>query len=440
MPSNPEMETAAPRPGAPQRPADKWVWGFYIILCLISLVESYSASSQDIAKYGLFMPIFKHGILLLVGIGVACGLQHVHYNRFKVFIPIFAILTLVLVLYVMKYGEVLNGARRSFRLLGFSVQPSEMAKLSLVTIIAWVMSKVQIPGGGVKWGGIVVCATAVMFFGALLYPQGFTNTVILMGISLAMMLISGIQVRRLVIVLAVYGLCFFAYKSYDKHNESREALTAEVTQVERAVTDKNASPDRTATRENRLKSFDFNEDSCLAHPMTSEYHQEQYGYMARAHGGVFGVWPGNSRECSRLPLAFSDYVFSIIVEELGLVGALVIMALYLSLLGRAGYIAQRCKRAFPALLVMGMAVMITVQALSHMAINCGMVPVTGQPLPFISKGGSAIVIMSLAMGIMLSVSRYAEYNTGKKKTAAAVAKELSGDDDKDAINPAQILK
>ena len=141
-----------------------------------------------------------------------------------------------------------------------------------------------------------------------------------------------------------------------------------------------------------------------------------------------------------MPLAFSDYVFSIIVEELGLVGALVIMALYLSLLGRAGYIAQRCKRAFPALLVMGMAVMITVQALSHMAINCGMVPVTGQPLPFISKGGSAIVIMSLAMGIMLSVSRYAEYNTGKKKTAAAVAKELSGDDDKDAINPAQILK
>ena len=434
--TSPDIQEA-PKPGAAQRPGDKWIWGFYIILCLISLVESYSASSQDIAKYGLFMPIIKHGLLLLAGIGVAFGLQHVHYNRFKVFIPIFAIVTLALVVYVMKYGEILNGARRSFRLLGFSVQPSEMAKLSLVTIIAWVMSKVQIPGGGVKWGGIVVCATAVMIFGALLYPQGFTNTVILMGISLAMMMISGIQIKRLMIVLAIYGLCYFGYKSYDKHNESREALTAEVVQVDRTA-DKNASPDRTATRANRLKSFDFNEDSCLAHPMTSEYHQEQYGYMARAHGGIFGVMPGNSRECSRLPLAYSDYVFSIIVEELGLVGALVIMALYLSLLGRAGYIAQRCKRAFPALLVMGMAVMITVQALSHMAINCGLVPVTGQPLPFISKGGSAIIIMSLAMGIMLSVSRYAEYNTGKKKTAAAAEKEMNTEGG-DAINPAQIV-
>ena len=429
--------TEAPRPGAPQRPADNWIWGFYIILCLISLVESYSASSQDIAKFGLVMPILKHALLLLGGIGIAFGMQHVHYNKMKIFIPLFALLTLAMVLYVMKYGEVLNGARRSFRLLGISIQPSEMAKLSLVTIIAWVMSKVQIPGGGVKWGGIVVCATVVLLFGALLYPQGFTNTVILMGISLAMMLISGIQVKRLMIVLAVYGLCFVGYKSYDRHNEEREALTAQVTQVATRP-DAKAAPDRTDTRKNRLKSFDFNEDSCLAHPMTSEYHQEQYGYMARAHGGVIGVGPGNSRECSRLPLAFSDYVFSIIVEELGFVGAVVIMVLYLSLLGRAGYIAQRCKRAFPALLVRGMAVMITVQALSHMAINCGLVPVTGQPLPFISKGGSAIIIMSIAMGIMLSVSRYAEFNTGKKPLPAVDKKTGAGDEKEEAINPAQM--
>ena len=434
MPSNTEIE--APRPGAPQRPADKWIWGFYIILCLISLVESYSASSQDIAKFGLIMPILKHALLLLGGIAIAFGMQHVHYNKMKFFIPIFALLTLAMVLYVMKYGEVLNGARRSFRIIGISIQPSEMAKLSLVTIIAWVMSKVQIPGGGVKWGGIAVCATVVLIFGALLYPQGFTNTVILMGISLAMMLISGIQYKRLAIVLAVYGLCFVAYKSYDRHNDEREALTAQVTQVDPAQEAK-ASPDRTDTRKNRLKSFDFSEDSCLAHPMTSEYHQEQYGYMARAHGGVIGVGPGNSRECSRLPLAFSDYVFSIIVEELGLVGALIIMVLYMSLLGRAGYIAQRCKRAFPALLVMGMAVMISVQALSHMAINCGLVPVTGQPLPFISKGGSAIIIMSIAMGIMLSVSRYAEYNTGKKPLPASPDKKAD-DDKEEAINPAQM--
>ena len=438
MADNTEVEHNAQSPGKPdakaaKRPADSWIWGIYIILCLISLVESYSASSQEIARDGLFMPIAKHAVLLLGGIGVAVVLQSCHYNKFKFWIPVFAALTLVLVFYVMKYGDVINGARRSFTLLGISVQPSEMAKLSLVLIIAWVMSKVQIPGGGTKWSGIIVCAVVVLVFGAALYPQGFTNTAILMGISLAMMLIGGVQFKRFLIVLIVYGMCYQVYKVYDNHNQSREAVEASVKNEVKAQ----AVDDRSGTRKKRMDNFDFSEDSCLKHPMTSEFQQEQYGYMARANGGIFGQKPGNSRECSRLPLAFSDYVFSIIVEELGFVGALFIMALYLSLLGRAGYIAQRCKRAFPALLVMGIAVMITVQALSHMAINSGLVPVTGQPLPFISKGGSSIIIMSMAMGIMLSVSRYAEYNTGKKKSAIGAEPK---DDDGGAINPTQIIK
>ncbi|MGN0211711.1 MAG: FtsW/RodA/SpoVE family cell cycle protein [Muribaculaceae bacterium] len=433
MTKNAVTETPVPKSEAEaKRPADNWIWGIYILLCIVSLVESYSASSQEIGKYGLFMPIAKHAVLLLGGIGIAWAMQHVHYNKFKFWIPVFAVLTLVLVFYVMKYGDLINNARRSFTLFGVSVQPSEMAKLSLVTIIAWVMSKVQIPGGGVKWSGIIVCAVVVLVFGVALYPQGFTNTAILMGISLAMMLIGGVQFKRFLIVLAVYGMCYGAYKAYDRHNESREAVEASVMKVEKKV---QAADDRSGTRQKRMANFDFSEDSCLKHPMTSEFQQEQYGYMARANGGVIGVMPGNSRECSRLPLAFSDYVFSIIVEELGLVGALLLMSLYLSLLGRAGYIAQRCKRAFPALLVMGIAVMITVQALSHMAINSGLVPVTGQPLPFISKGGSSIIIMSVAMGIMLSVSRFAEFNTGRKKTAAADAKP---DAEGGAINPTQI--
>ena len=129
--------------------------------------------------------------------------------------------------------------------------------------------------------------------------------------------------------------------------------------------------------------------------------------MAQDNGGVFGVIPGNSRETARLPLAFSDYIFAIIIEDLGLVGALFIMFMYLSLLARAASIARRCTRTFPALLVIGMAVMITFQALFHMAIVSGVFPVSGQPLPLFSKGGTSILITSIAFGIMLSVSRYA---------------------------------
>ena len=127
MADNTEVEHNAQSPGKPdakvaKRPADSWIWGIYIILCLISLVESYSASSQEIARDGLFMPIAKHAVLLLGGIGVAVVLQSCHYNKFKFWIPVFAALTLVLVFYVMKYGDVINGARRSFTLLGISVQ------------------------------------------------------------------------------------------------------------------------------------------------------------------------------------------------------------------------------------------------------------------------------------------------------------------------------
>lgn len=129
--------------------------------------------------------------------------------------------------------------------------------------------------------------------------------------------------------------------------------------------------------------------------------------MAQAHGGVYGVGFGNSREASRLPLAFSDYIYAIVVEELGLVGGVLVLVLYLWLLGRAAGIASRCNITYPALIVMGMAVMIAFQALFHMGIVTGVFPVSGQPLPLISKGGTSIIITCIAFGIMLSVSRTA---------------------------------
>lgn len=431
-----ELDAPKEKKWESRRSGDRWIWGLFLVICLISLVESYSASSQEVGKSGLFIPIIKHGLFLLSGIGVAYLLQHVHYNRLKVWIPIFAIVTLALVVYVMLHGDVINGARRSFRLpiVGFSVQPSEMAKLSVVTIIAFVMSKVQLPGGGVKWGGIVICGFIVLLFGACLYQQGFTNTVILMAISLSMMLISGVQWKRFFIVLLCYVASYGLYKEYKSYVDEKEsAIVVQTVTTDAVAEGKTGTIDRTGTRKNRLDNFDLNEDSVLAHPMSSSFLQEQYGYMARANGGIFGVMPGNSRETSRLPLAYSDYVFSIIVEELGLVGGIILIVLYLALSCRAGSIAWRCKRAFPALLIMGMAVMISVQALSHMAINCGLVPVTGQPLPFISQGGSSIIVMSIAIGIMLSVSRYAEYK--KDKEASTV---VNDSDSNEAINPAQL--
>ena len=150
-------------------------------------------------------------------------------------------------------------------------------------------------------------------------------------------------------------------------------------------------------------------------PATGKNRQEILSYMAQAHGGIHGVGPGNSREASRLPLAFSDYIFAIIVEELGLIGGLVVLMLYLWLLGRASGIASHCNRTYPALVVIGMAVMIAFQALFHIAIVTGVFPVSGQPLPLLSKGGTSILVTAIAFGIMLSISRTATRQGGKKQ-------------------------
>ena len=200
---------------------------------------------------------------------------------------------------------------------------------------------------------------------------------------------------------------------------------------------KSATHDRDKTWAARIDRWMGDSVPKYEQPINAQNRQEMYSYMAQANGGWHGVLPGNSRETARLPLAFSDYIFAIIVEDWGFLGAVGLLVLYLALLGRAGAIAYRCKRVFPALLVMGMAVMIVLQALFHMAIVSGVFPVSGQPLPMISKGGSSIICTSIAFGIMLSVSRYAvQKNSGDSRQASAELEDLP--QEMTAANPGQV--
>ena len=427
---------------------DPWIWGIYFMLCFISILEAYSASSQMIGSSGVFGPLIKHAGTLLAGGVVLFVFQHFSYEKIIPWIPVAIVLTIASMVYVLFHGDYLNGALRSFSVMGVSVQPSEIAKLVVVTAVSWIMSRYQMPGG-VKTAGVVLSAIVVLIFGGLTYSQGFTNTAILMSISLAMMLIGGIQIKKFLLVLVFYMIAALGYMGYSHLKEESESgkqadSDIAVEQIMESATvadnvdkkDSRAAVDRSGTRSKRLARFDWNEDSCLNHPLTSEYLQEQYAYMARAHGGIWGVLPGNSRECSRLPLSFSDYIYSIIVEELGLAGGIFVLMLYLALLARAVMIVPKCKRAFPALLIMGMAVMITVQALSHIAINCGAVPISGQPLPLISTGGSAIVVINIAFGIMISVSKFAV--SGKSSGKSGVDKGGSTSKVLEAENPTRI--
>lgn len=401
--------------------ADKHIWGIFIALCLISVIELYSASSREVASssLGVIGPIVRHLFMLALGVGITWILSKRHYSDFALFTILFSILSAGAMIYVMFYGNYINGARRSFSFLGIGIFPAEMVKISAVLLVALIMTLNQDPNGvgitkkGMLWSGVVV-----VFFSALLFEQGLTNTLLLLAISGSMMIIGGVKWKHIFCILGILAICtiaFFCFLKYcvddpasipaDERQRVEMANNARYSQwFKRAVTWK-------------ARIFRHGNDSVPKWEIapTGENRQEILGYMAQANGGIYGVGPGNSREAARLPLAFSDYIFAIVVEELGLIGGLAVLLLYLWLLARAAGIASRCTITYPALIVMGMAVMLAFQALFHMGIVTGVFPVSGQPLPLISKGGTSIIVTCMAFGIMLSVSRTASRHGNKKQ-------------------------
>lgn len=433
-----------------QKHGDPWIWGIYIMLLIISVVESYSASSREIASQGIYMPIIKQCLFLGIGAVFVVLLQRIDYNKPRflyIMIPGLAIITVMSLLYVMFFGEVINGARRAMTLVPglITLQPAELAKLSIVTILSYIFAKSQ-KNQDISNKGLVAAAFAVAVYGGLMIRSGLTNTLLLIAISGSMLLIGGARLKKIGILMVFFGI-MFGFFFIIKHNNDKKEETFKETQREMQYeaeagsviveneADKGASKEvgRSGTWKNRVREW-WHSDSLVYRPITAKNQQEMFSRMAQAHGGLLGVGVGKSRECSRLPLAFSDYIYSIIVEETGLVGGIFVLLLYLSLLGRAAMIVRRSKRVLPSLLVIGMASFITFQALFHMAINVGVFPVSGQPLPLISKGGTSIFVISVAFGVMLSVSRTIA-NYGNKKNKVDETPIIEG---LDAENPTEI--
>lgn len=403
------------------RKGDKYIWGVYIFLIIVSVIELYSASSREVTASNVLAPIMRHGFMLLLGFGVVVGLSRVKYKVFNHGITFFALAALLIAVYVLFKGQIINGARRSMSLFGIALQSAELLKIAVVLVIARVIAFNQ-ERGGVTTFGVARCAFFVLLCSGLLFTQGLTNTLLLMGISISMMLIGGIQNRKLGIVLLIYlliGGAGYMWKSHDKQSAAEVALIAETS---RDASGEATTLNRTGTHKGRIARWLFDSIPKYEQPITSVNRQEMYSFMAQANGGWHGVLPGNSRETARLPLAFSDYIFAIVIEDWGFMGGMLLLTAYLILLGRAGAIAAKCRSAFPSLLIMGMAVMIVLQALFHMAIVTGVFPVSGQPLPLISKGGSSILVTSIAFGIMLSVSRSAAF---KDDDNAIISQEIA---------------
>lgn len=420
--------------------ADRYLWGIYLMLLVISVMELYSASSTEVEAANVYHPLMQHVVFLLAGLGVVLLMQNIHYKYYRKFAWVFAFFAMALVWYGNHHGVMANGAMRAIRVMGFTVQPPEIAKLALVVVLARIMAKNQMRHG-VTNKGILLSLGMLAAFGLLLYANGFTNTALIVVIAIAMFVIGGTQMRKLAVLSVLFmAVGFIVYATKFKADEAGADGTATEMAANSNAGEAGGSVDRDVNRDGmRIGRFEAFRKGVHPNDTVNDYNRQVFfANMSQAHGGLFGNGPGNSRESARLPLAFSDYIFSIIVEDTGFVGGVCLLILYLLLLARAGVIASKCTKAFPALLITGCATLIVAQAMVHMAIVVGLVPVSGQPLPFISKGGTSILVMSAAMGMMLSVSKFAIQRTKKAPDANLALKQAVEDSGDTSANPTML--
>ncbi len=420
--------------------SDWTLWACYIVLCTVSIIEVFSASSLELKNGSVYLPITSHIQWLVIGFVFMFGLEHLHYKWTKVIMPFVALGAIVLAALTPFIGTSVNGAIRSIDIMGVSVQAAEPCKLGSAMALAYFLSRFQNPdGSGLSSKGVWIGLGIIVLFVGLLITQGGSNALLVLLVGGTMMILSVLP-RKLIIgglitLVAVIGIAVavFSYVPSEKGTASTTTTTEVVKTNKR--TSKYLS--RFSTWKNRIKDWLPGSVPEYEKPTTyglNNNSQKHHAYMAIANGRGIGVIPGNSRECSRLQLAFSDYIYAIILEEMGLFGGTIVLLCYLGIIIRACMISKKCKSAYASLLIMGMALVISYQAFYHMCISVGVLPVSGQPLPFISKGGTSIAIMSIAMGIMLSVSRYAVERTDSEIKPIDDDDELP--DDLKAVNPA----
>lgn len=387
---------------------DHHLWGTYILLVIVAVIELFSASIQEVTDGNIFRPVLRHGAFIAGGLLAMLLLQRLHYKYIYRAIPWYVAFSVIMMIAVRVVGSEVNGAMRAITVAGVPILPAEFMKLGAALGTAWILSKTQVEGRrDVTWAGLWWCMAFMGLCAGLLFSQGLSNTIVVVCICYSMMLVGGMGVKKFLIACIIGGViggCAYGLKTQVKqtveltpYQERVLALNGEVA-VGGASGRGNVWNDRMAyykLPDKHLGKFDV------------EHQQEQLSFIAQAHGGLTGVGIGRSRENARLPLAFSDYIFAIIIEEMGLFAGLGILIVYMWILGRSAKLTMCFKHTTPGVIVMGCSFVIVFQALYHMAIVSGVFPVSGQPLPLISKGGICVIVTSLAFGVMLSVARHA---------------------------------
>lgn len=396
---------------------DKTFWVLFIALIVVAVIALFSASSTLVyEEHSIIGPVGQQMIFLLIGLVAAWFIQFVPsiYVRMGGYaVLLFSLLCMYIMLIPGNpFVVTRNEAARWFNLFGFVFQPSELAKLSLVIVVADMLSRIHTEEDKKKYFWWTLGVTAVTVLPIL--TNNLSTAMLLSGIVFVMWFLARISYKYLGIVMgsaiALLVIGYFIVEfAYVRPEKKMDGLMG------RATTWVGRIDDMFTEKDTEDAKFELNDDN----------YQRSLAKVAIARGGItpFGVGPGNSKERDFLPLAFADYIFAIIVEESGLVGAIVLIFLYMAILFRACLTSNRFNDYSSMLMVMGLALMITCQALISMAVAVGIGPVTGQPLPLISRGGTSVLITSIYFGVMMCVSREQKQLSEQQKSVLNESKD-----------------
>ena len=397
---------------------DKVIWMVFFFLCMISIVEVFSASSNLTYKSQNYMgPIVFHTVTIILGAVVAVVTLNIPCRYFKLMTPFLLIITVVLLLWVLATGERTGDASRWINIFGLTFQPSEIAKGTVVLATAQILSAMQRENGADK-KAFKYILWIVVPIAMLIMVENLSTAALLCSVVFLMMFIGRVPMVQLgklvgvVAALALAGFLFIMAVGNDNNVAVDKAKTEQVSKPkEKSKLEKILH--RADTWKSRIKKFSNKEIITPDQYDLDKDAQVAHANIAIVSSNIIGKGPGQSVERDFLSQAFSDFIFAIVIEELGIVGATFVVFLYIVLVYRTARIASRCENNFPAFLAMGLALLLVIQATFNMLVAVGIAPVTGQPLPLISKGGTSTIINCAYIGVILSVSRSAKKRQAK---------------------------
>ncbi|MBO7144823.1 MAG: FtsW/RodA/SpoVE family cell cycle protein [Salinivirgaceae bacterium] len=367
---------------------DTTIWIIVFLLSIVSMLTVYSATGtlayKKMGGNTLFY-LMRHGGFLLFGIGIIWVIHRIDFRIFKKLTKLLLYLSVGLLVFTLLSGVSLNSASRWVSIMGVQFQTSDLAKVTLVMYVAMVLGdnqeRIDDPNAAfwpiVKWVGLICL---------LIFPANFSTAAMLFFICCILMFIGGIKIKLLAKLIGciVAGLAVLLLLAYA------------VPQIR--------SIGRVETWMGRVESFvGIGEHSDAEHDF-----QADHSKMAIVHGGIMGQGPGNSTQRNFLPHPYSDFIYAIIVEEFGIVGGMGIILLYLWLFSRIRVVVKGCRSAFGTFLCIGLGISLIIQAFINMGVAVNIFPVTGQTLPLVSMGGTSVVFTSIAIGVILNVSRHTD--------------------------------